>query len=256
MQQTSVLYGVGELGGVFARGLLRLGSTVVPVTRSSDPDEVAGRIPDPDVVLVTVGEADLDPILASMPGVWRDRVGLVQNELLPRTWKAHGYEDVTAAIVWFEKKRGKGITEIMPTPIFGPRATHVVAALESIGIGATVVVDPADQMTAMVAKNLYILTANIAGLDTGGTVGELWRDHQELALRVASDVLDIQDALVGSPVDRDAAFAEMLRAFDGDPDHGTTGRSAPSRLARAIGHADEFGIEAKNLREIAGRHLA
>lgn len=255
MHQTSILYGVGELGGVFARGMLRIGSIVVPVTRDSDPAEVAAAHPDPEIVLVTVGEADLDSALSSMPVAWLDRVGLVQNELLPRTWQTHGLSDVTVAVVWFEKKRGKPITEIIPTPVFGPRATHLLTALESIGLGAELVVDPQDQLTAMVAKNLYILTANIAGLETGGTVGDLWSHHQELALRVAKDVLDIQDQLVGAPVDRDAALAAMLVAFDGDPAHGTTGRSAPARLRRALGHAAEFGIAAPTLNEIAAAHL-
>ena len=103
---------------------------------------------------------------------------------------------------------------------------------------------------ALVAKNLYILTANIAGLRTGGTVSDLWDDHYELASAVAAEVLDIQDWLVGTPVDRDRATTGMVTAFQGDPDHGTTGRSAPRRLERAIRHARTAGIETPLLVEI------
>lgn len=255
MDRVSVLYGVGELGGVFARGLLRIGSTMVPVTRDSDPAEVAERHPDPEVVLVTVGEADLTPVLATMPAPWRGRIALVQNELLPRTWEQHAIDEPTVAVVWFEKKKGKPVTEIIPTPVFGPHADHLVSALGAIDIAAEVVTDESRQLLEMVAKNLYILTANLAGLDAGGTVGELWSDHRDLAEAVAADVFDIQEALVGHPVDRTAVTARMVEAFDGDPDHGTTGRSAPARLARAIGHADEFGLEVPTLRGLADRHL-
>ena len=103
---------------------------------------------------------------------------------------------------------------------------------------------------ALVAKNLYILTANIAGLRTGGTVAELWDDHHPLATSVASEVLDIQDWLVGHPVDRERTTAGMIEAFRGDPDHGTTGRSAPRRLERAIRHARKAGIDTPVLIEI------
>ncbi len=255
MSPISVCYGVGELGGVFARGMLRVGSTVVPVTREMDPANVAAQHPDPEVALVTVGEADLDPVLATMPAAWRDRVALVQNELLPRNWRAHGLDDATVAVVWFEKKKGKPVTQIIPTPVFGPRAPYLAEALRAIDIATDLVTDRDRQLLEMVAKNLYILTANIAGLDAGGTVSELWGEHREAARRVGADVLDIQEALVGHEIDRDAATARMLEAFAGDPDHGTTGRSAPARLRRAIGHADEFGIAAPALREIAARHL-
>jgi len=45
----------------------------------------------------------------------------------------------------------------------------------------------------------------------------------------------------------------MLEAFDGDPEHGCTGRSAPARLARAIRQADAAGLAVPRLREIATR---
>ena len=41
-----------------------------------------------------------------MPESWRDRVGLVQNELLPPDWEVHGIVDPTVVAVWFMKKAG------------------------------------------------------------------------------------------------------------------------------------------------------
>jgi len=42
-----------------------------------------------------------------------------------------------------------------------------------------------------------------------------------------------------------------LEAFDGDPDHGCMGRSAPARLARALQQADASGLEVPELRKIS-----
>ena len=99
-------------------------------------------------------------------------------------------------------------------------------------------------------KNVYILTTNIAGLKTGGTVSQLWSQHEAFARKVANEVMDIQDALTGMQHDRDALITGMLEAFAGDPEHGCTGRSAPSRLARAIGHADKYGLNVPTLRAL------
>jgi len=250
-----VLIGAGEMGGVFARAFLRSGYAVHPVLRTTDPATVAERVRDPAIVLVTVGEADLDATLASLPPQWRDRLLLLQNELLPRSWKAHGIEDPTVAVVWFEKKPGQDVKVIISSPVGGPRAGMVVDALASIGIAAHVTTTDEDLEAELVAKNLYILTANIAGLETGGTVLEMWQGSNGLANAVASDVLAIQEYLVGHVVDRDAAIDGMLAAIGGDPDHGTTGRSAPARLARAIRHADDAGLEVATLRDLAARYL-
>jgi len=249
-----VIVGVGELGGVFARGFLRLGLTVVPVIRSTDPSAVAGEVPHPRLCLVAVGETDLSPTLASLPSPWKGRVGLLQNELLPRTWLAHDIADPTVAVVWFEKKPGQDVKQIISTPVAGPEAPMMVAALSSITIAAHEAT-ASEVEQALVAKNLYILTANIAGLETRGSVQDLWYSHRDLAESVTDEIADLQRELLGHEFDRDAAKAEMVRAFDADPNHGSMGRSAPVRLRRALQHADAFGREVPTLRRLAADHL-
>ena len=123
-------------------------------------------MPEPAVALITVGEADLDSTLAGIPYRWRDRVVLVQNELLPRNWMAHGYDNPTVAVVWFEKKPGRAENVIIPTPIWGPRAGMLVNALQSIDIAAVELTNTGDLMYELVRKNMYILTANICLLYT------------------------------------------------------------------------------------------
>ncbi|MEE8330737.1 MAG: hypothetical protein V3R84_03115 [Acidimicrobiia bacterium] len=253
MKAPVVIVGIGELAGPFALGFLRLGHPVHPVTRHTDRDEAAAMLPATDITLVTVREADLDALLASLPAPWRHHVGLVQNDLLPADWERHQLNP-TIAVVWFEKKRGVAPKIIKPTIVGGPRADLVVSALEAADIPAVAALSDASLLNALVAKNLYIGVANIGGLAVppGTTVGSLWSDHRALAEDVVSDVLDLQEALVGQTLERDTLIKDMTESFNADPEHGATGRSAPQRLERAIAQATELEIDVTTLRRIAG----
>lgn len=245
-----VMIGIGELAGVFGRGFLRTGRPVYPVTRDTDAAAMGSELPGPELVMVTVAEAELHGVLSSLPAPWRHAVGLVQNELLPRDWEQHHIEAPTVVAVWFEKKAGKAVKVIRPSIAAGPGAGLIVDALTSIGIDAVVTEDAA-MVGELVAKNAYILVSNIAGLASGGTVGDLWHHHRDLAEEVAVEVLDIQEGLLGDAVDRSAAIEAVAAAFEADPDHAATGRSAPERLQRALGHADDLGLAVPRLRAIA-----
>lgn len=245
-----VVIGLGQLGRVFAGGLLRAGYAVVPVNRSDDMGAIAAAHPEPVLVLVAVAEADLHGVLDALPSFWKSRVGLIQNELLPRDWQAHGIENPTVISVWFEKKKGTDAKPLIASPVAGPQADVLVRALAGIDIPARKVEGGDELLFELVRKNLYILTTNIAGLRTGGTVSELWRDHEAFARKVADEVMDIQDWLTGVRHDRAKLIAGMLEAFEGDPIHGCTGRSAPARLARALQHADAAGLAVPTLRSL------
>jgi len=250
MKKAVISIGVGEMGGVFVRGLLRLGYPVIPVTREMDMNEVAAEIGDPQAVLVSVAEKDIDNVLASIPGAWRDRLILLQNELLPADWQKHGITNPTVISVWFEKKPGQDFKVLIPSPVFGPHAQLISDALGTLGIPVKILESDEALLQELVLKNVYILTTNIAGLETGGTVSELWNKHEKIARKVADEVMDIQSHLVARQLDRDQLINGMLVAFDGDPDHNCMGRSAPARLGRALSIADEAGLAVKKLREI------
>lgn len=247
-----VIIGIGEIGGVFARGFLKCGYAVHPVNRGASVADVARLLPDPALVLVAVGEGDLAPVLDSIPQPWRKDLVLLQNELLPRDWQARGL-DPTVVSVWFEKKRGQDVRIVVPSPVYGRHAGEMCAAMDSLEIPCTELRDPSQLQFELVRKNLYILVTNICGLKVGGTVAALWREHQEFARDVAADVLDIQERLTGVVLDRDALIAAMVTAFEGDPEHKCMGRSAPQRLARAIAHADAAGLEVPALRALQDR---
>lgn len=245
-----VVVGLGEMGGIFAHGLLRCGRPVFPVTRASDPREVAREVPAPALVLVAVGEDALHDVLQTLPAEWRDRTALLQNELLPADWERHGLSRPTVASVWFEKKRDKPVHVVLPTVVAGPNARVLVEALTALDLPVTLV--PEHRLLfELVKKNLYILTTNIAGLEVGGTVGALLAEHRALAMAVAEDVLAIQAARAGVSLEGDALLAAMVEAFEADPEHGCRGRSAPARLARALEVANGAGLEVPTLHRLA-----
>lgn len=239
MKKPIILVGVGEMGAVFARGFLRLGHPVYPVTRAADMSDIAAAVTNPEAVLVAVGEKGLQSILREIPSAWADSLMLLQNELLPADYA--GFPNATVISVWFEKKKGQDSKAIIPSPAHGPKARLLEQTLASIDIPVRKLESNKDMLFELVAKNLYIITTNIAGLKTGGNVGELWRDHRQMAEAVANDVIDLQEALIRS----------MVAAFEGDPAHQCMGRSAPARLQRALKHADRHQLEVPSLADIA-----
>lgn len=248
MKQPVVIIGIGEMGGVFAKALLRSGHPVFPVTRDTDLEALAKTLPEPALVLNAVAEADLQSSLAAIPEIWKSRLVLLQNELLPNDFAE--IPDVTVISVWFEKKPGMEAKVIIPSPVYGPRASLICDALNTVGIAVRELGSVETLEFELVVKNLYILTSNIAGLRVGGTVGELWQKHREFAKAVVTDIIAIQEAITGSTFHHDALIQTMVDAFNGDSDHKCMGRSAPDRLARAIEHADELGLSVPTLREI------
>lgn len=252
MKKSVIVVGIGEIGSVFARGFLRCGYPVVPVTRDMDMADVSVEIPDPELVVIAVAEADLHPVLSTVPDGWKDRLVLLQNELLPKDWQQYSLEP-TVISVWFEKKKGMDSKVIIPSPVYGRHAQQVADALASIDI-ATRQLGSSDQLLhELVLKNVYILTTNIAGLKVGGNVGELWARHQEIARDVAAEVVRLQEKLTDSELDTEALIGDMVTAFDGDLDHGCMGRSAPARLERAMALAADYEMELPTLKAIAGQ---
>ena len=253
MKPPVVVIGIGEMGSVFARGFLRAGYPVYPVTRDVDINTIAQQIPAPHLVLVAVGESTLHSVLEQIPASWKDRIALLQNELLPNDWEQYGFNNPTIISVWFEKKKGQDVKVLIPSPVFGPQADLLATSLSSLDIPTRILSSTDDLLFELVVKNVYIVTTNCAGLVVGGTVSELWQQHQALAEDVAHEVIEIQQALTGQSFDADALIKAMRVAFDGDPAHGCTGRSAPARLARALQQADDANLAVPQLREISSK---
>lgn len=255
MKDPIIVIGLGELGSVFARGFLRLGYPVQGVSRDMDSSLIAQTVPNPAAVLIAVGEADIQQTLATLPQQWKDKVILLQNELLPRDWLAAEIKEPTVISVWFEKKKGMDSKVVLPSPIFGANSKLVFDALAQVDL-PSFILDSEEELTyELVRKNLYILTTNIAGLEVGGNVEALANQHKEVMHAVANDVLDIQDWLTKSTNERSRLMDGLLEAINGDLEHGCMGRSASARLTRAIGFADKAGLDISKMRAIAKNYL-
>jgi ketopantoate reductase len=250
MQDPVIVIGTGEMGGVFTRGLLRLGHPIFPVNRHTKLETISAAVPAPRLVLVAVGENDLHNTLENIPKEWHPHLGLLQNELLPGDWKQHNIDNPTVISVWFEKKKGQDFKVLIPSPIYGPQASLLESALAKLEIPSWELDSEEELEFELVRKNVYILTTNIAGLVVGGTVDDLWFKHEDLARQVAHEVLDIQAWLVGHHLERERLIEGMVEGIKGDLQHKCMGRSAPGRLARAIQFADEADLKVPKLREI------
>ena len=107
----------------------------------------------------------------------------------------------------------------------------------------------------LVHKIVFILTTNIAGLalDEGATTATLWAESRQLALDVANDAIDLQEALTGQSLPRELLIEGLVQELGADPHHKCKGRSAAARLARAIAIADKEGVKIKSIRDLAKR---
>ena len=245
-----IIIGMGEMAGVFARGFLRSGFPVYPVTREMDIQQQAIEIPAPELVLVAVAEADIQSALNMLPEQWKGCLVLLQNELLPNDWIQHQLEP-TVISVWFEKKKGQDYKVLIASPVYGAKADLIVSSLASINISARKLKSPEELLFELVVKNVYILTTNIAGLKTGGTVSELWKNHQDTARSIAAEIILLQEKLTTETFDTDKLIDAMLAAFNGDPEHNCMGRSAHARLERALQLAAQHQLYLPTLQAIA-----
>lgn len=251
MRDPIVIIGIGQMGGVLARAFLSAGHPVYPILRSTPVAHVVEKVPDPAFVLVAVGMKDLHPMLDELPRKWHDRLGLLQNELLPRDWKAHGIRNPTVLVIWFEKKYRRPLKPLIPSPVFGPQAQLVTQSLQALSIPTRILEDGPELTRQLVLKNLYILTANIAGLVVDQTIGKLIQEHTMLVSAVFDDVLALQESLTGQSFDHTQMWEEVRQIFTAFPEQVAQGRSARERLQRAIHVAGEFGIAVPQLRSIS-----
>lgn len=256
--KSAVVLGVGQLGAVFAEGWLRAGRPVVPITRGTSLEDVSASLPEPAVVLVGVGEAALPDVLTSLPPSYRERAALVQNELLPRTWRAvySAARDPNVAVVWFEKKAGKLIHSIRPSVLHGPQAEILAESLKRQFLPYFIAESPEVRDFELVLKNLYILALNLGGLDFPRSAGELWREHQGLLGPLCEELITLQSLLLGRELSTEKLMAGLEAAIAADPAHGARGRTAEERLRRAAEQAAELGLHLPVLTSLANRYLS
>ncbi|SFV86779.1 hypothetical protein MNB_SUP05-SYMBIONT-4-1048 [hydrothermal vent metagenome] len=254
MKKPIIVLGIGELGSVFARAFLKNNYPVYPITRATDIDELHTSI-NPEFILVCTGEGDLQSALKSIPDKWKDRVAMMQNELLPRDWTTHDFINPTVISVWFEKKKGIDSKVLISSPAYGKKAQILVDSLALIDIPAHILNTKDELLFELVLKNLYILTTNIAGLliEKNATVDDLRNQHLDLMRHVSNDILTLQTQLTGQTFDAQKLEQGMIKAFQGDLTHKCMGRSAPARLKRTLELAKSFNLPVPTLENITNQ---
>jgi hypothetical protein len=250
MKEYIVIIGMGQLASVFARGFLQCGIPVVPVIRGMDFHKTARNYPEPGLVLLAVAEKDFHAAMEVLPEVWKNKLALLQNELLPRDWQLYGVVDPTAMAVWFEKKKGREVKVLLPTQIFGPQAGLINDALQTLNIPVAILNSPEGLEYELVLKNLFVFTINIVGLAKDTTTGVLWTEHRDLTRRVFLEVLKIQETLIDKHLPQERLLARFTAALNSDPNHNCRGRAAPDRLARLLALAEKAKIPVPTLHSI------
>ena len=89
------------------------------------------------------------------------------------------------------------------------------------------------------------------GRDEHGVTGS-FAQHLRIGFQGDRVLLEIRRIIELGGVHEDAGDHHVA-ALAGDPDHKCMGRSAPSRLARALQQADDARLETPLLRQIAAR---
>lgn len=242
-----MVVGVGELGGVFARGLLRIGHTVIPVRRGDDLERAFGEHADAEVVIVSVPEDALGGVLDVLPTSLVSRAVLVQNDLRPRTWTERGVSDPSVAVVWFEKKPGREAKTIVPTVLFGRGAATCAEALAQLSIPTELAADDAARDEAFAVKNVYIVTTNLLGLGRGGTTGELLANDELDWQAAAREVLAVEGLLFERVFDEGRVLEGVRAAMAADPGHVCAGRTARARAEKFFARARELSIATTTL---------
>ncbi len=250
MKPPIVIIGIGELAGVYAKGFLRCGYPVYPITREMDLNQQSQTIPQPEMVLVAVQENELQALLQHIPENWRDKLSLIQNELLPKDWLQHDLQNPTVTVVWFEKKPHMEVNNILYSPSYGPQAELMSQTLKKLNIPAPILTDKDALLYELLRKSLYILTVNIAGLVENWTVEELWLNQQQLAREIALEVIQLQTIMINRPLDQEKLIQGMVEGIKDCPNRHCLGRRAIQRLERAIEFARSKQIATPKMDEI------
>lgn len=247
----ALLIGPGQLGRAIGGGLLASGVSVDVALRDSH----IATWTQYDFVLMAVGEKDFESAVRSVPTEVRSKLVLLQNDLVPSSWRALDVTLPTVLVVWFEKKKGKPAQVVRRSELAGPHAALFARAFEAIDMPARVIRE-SESVRALVVKNLYILASNAMGLRLGGgTTGSLAIEHREETTRLLHELCTLERTRLSAEENallEDAALLEeTFAAFASDPKHGLLGRTAKERVEKALARAREAGVDVAMLLETA-----
>lgn len=246
-----VVYGVGQLGQLFAGGALRLGLRVLPVVRETDRAAVFEGLPPRTPVLLSVPEDALEQAVHDVPGDRHGDVMLVQNELFPKRWHALGLDSPTVLVVWLSKKKGRPVEVARPTFAFGRHARLAVEMHRALDLPAQILEDEVALHQELVSKFSFILAINALGVVENLTLGAWLEKDRARVMALADEARLLAEAHLGASVDAEYVELAVVEAMTALHDYPARGRTARARVERAVRDAAAYGLSLPRLVEVS-----
>jgi hypothetical protein len=243
------VWGVGELGRWLGGAALRVGLRVTPLTRARDPGQTLSGLPIGTPLLIAVSEDALDGVLSQLPRERAHDVVLLQNELFPAQWRAHGVTP-TVLVLWLLKKRGEPELVARPSQLSGKHAALLGELHDALGIPHESVADAAGLRQAIVDKYAFILTINTLGLLKDRTLGGWLREDPRRVELLTAEAAQIGAARCEATIDVRASSQAALEAMRAMSGISARGRTARARFERGLRSAREHGLAVPELDQI------
>lgn len=246
-----LVFGVGQLGQLYAAGALRLGLRVWPLTRHMDAKATIASFPAGQPILLGVSEVAFSQALDAIPLARRQDVVLVQNELFPSQLSASGLDGATVLTVWLSKKKGRPIEVARTSSAYGPYASLFHRIHEALDLPSVTLRSLPELQVEIAAKYTFILTINALGMVENLCLGDWLDKDAERVARLINDARLLAEAHLSAEVDATQIRSVVMEAMEGLRDYPAKGRSAAARLDKALLDAANFSLALPALTDIA-----
>lgn len=236
-----VIFGVGELGKLFGSAALAEGLRVTPITRRVAPGEVLASVAPHVPILVAVGEDALGAALDRLPPERLADTVLIQNELWPSVWESRRFQP-SLMLPWVLQKPGLPRTVVGTTPVAGLHAPLLAALCARLALPCERIADR-DVPQALADKYTFILVVNALGCWRDEPIGRFISGARSEIASLCGEASSLCAALLGQHVDAERSERLTLEAMAAMATMRARGRTAASRLARALAHAQALGLD-------------
>jgi hypothetical protein len=236
-----VIIGLGEMGKLLGAGALRAGVRVTPITRATPIEAALSPIAEGTPILMSVGEDALDELLGKLPVRHRGALVLLQNELFPNRYRAHGLAP-SVLVPWVLQKAGLPTVVARPSPLYGAQADLFAEIFAAQKLAHVRLQHETELAQALVDKYTFIVTINALGVASDRALGVWLQEDPVLVARLCSEAAQLGQALVERPIDpalASLATHEAMAALAAIP---ARGRTARARVDRALDHARRLGL--------------
>jgi ketopantoate reductase len=209
-----VVIGPGRVGSAFLRAAASQGVPTCALTRADLASGAAfDNVPPGSPLLVATRADSLQAVIDATPDALRDDLVFVQNGMILPLLRQNRLEHVTQGLVYFAATSREGPVEPgAPTLFWGRHAEALVHLLESSGIPARVVEDPAGAAWEIAVKLAWNVIFGVLGDQHGETVGETVSRHRDDIDGLCAELAPVFTRSLGVRVDP-AALSSRLVAY-------------------------------------------